>query len=97
MPIVRKLEDLERFIVNLMDSGRYKDNEIGIKSLRYEISKEFGISDYVIKSIHGKLIEFGLVLDQGYGRFKMKSPQALQKDVKQEATEEVDELLNKFE
>lgn len=97
MPIVRKLDDLGRFIFNLMESRKYKNDEIGIMSLRWEISKEFGISDYIIKSIHKKLLEFGFLQDLGYGRFKMSIPKNEPDSEESKAKEEADELLSKFQ
>lgn len=70
MPIVRKLEDLERFTAKLLDKMKGK-REIGVYTLEHEIAREFGFSKYIQKSVKDALVQFELLKVVGTGRFKI--------------------------
>jgi hypothetical protein len=94
MPIVRKLEDLEQFVFDLMDKG-YKD--IGLHTLRREIAKTFGISEYVIRNIMRRLAEFNLIIEDGPQRFLLKDPYIDEKRKTREAEKEAEkEIFDRF-
>ena len=70
MPIVRKLEDLERFCQKLLDVMHGK-REIGFYTLEYEIAGEFGVSDYIQDSIKKALLKFNLIRPIDVSRFEI--------------------------
>jgi hypothetical protein len=98
MPIVRKLEDLERFTAKLLDVMNGK-REIGVYTLEYEIAREFGFSKYIQKSVKDALVQFQLLRLEGVGRFKIMfglEEKKAKPKTEAEKEKEIDEELDKY-
>lgn len=98
MPIVRKLEDLERFGAKLLDVMQGK-REIGVYTLEFEIAREFGFSKYIQKSVKDALVQFNILKLVGVGRFKILHGLNENKQEAKTQTEkekEIDEELDKY-
>lgn len=89
MPIVRKLEDLKMFCAKLMD--KHNTATIGLHTLEYEISIEFGFSKYIQDNVKHALIKFGLLKVTGSGQFEIMILKS-KKDLEKEAEDELKTL-----
>jgi len=91
-----RYSDLEAFCADLLDM-RKGSRDIGIFTLKHNIAKRFGISDYKIKNIMKSLIEYGFIERTGMSnRFKIIYLLEKPKE-KTEAEKEADDLLEKIE
>ena len=86
MPVVRTLESLKQFLAGLMD--KYNSNEIGLYTLEYEISLNFGYSKYHQENTKNALLKYGLIKQTSTGTFMIQVLKS-KEDLAKEATEEL--------
>ena len=69
--MVLKYDDLETFCANLLDKNN-GDRGIGFHTLKHEIAKKFGFSDYKMKNVLKALMEYNFIERDGMAdRFKI--------------------------